>query len=306
MNNTHTHRHVRRHSAISLREVLLVLLVALLGGVTLYVSNDSNTAFGLLNQPVYADFVPVRITFRTDTLLSQPFLELNVVDRNKSATQVSGDDFDTSNPPAVTNVSAFNTRVGGEVMVYWTFPDHVTTVNVYRKNPTGKEEKIATNVTDNFYRDTNVENTVVYTYRVVSTVVDGDSVIESTADASEVTAVPTDTIAPQAPTDISVLQIDSAGGKGLHITWVNPTEEDVESIVVYRSVQYGTRGEQVATIPVTDPSEYNDTDAPTNTTVYYTVVAVDAAGNASSDDFQMPLPGNDSPFTPIGLTNESD
>ena len=308
MSTKQRHRHTSgRHAAVSAREVLLVLLIAVLGGIGIYVSTDTNTAFGLLTQPVYADFVPVQITFRSGALLSQPFLELNVVNRNKPTTQVAGDDFDTANPPAVTGLVALNTRIGGEVMVYWTFPAHVTNANVYRSDTTtNTETQIATALSANYYQDEHLENGTIYTYRVVSTVLngtgDGTDGVESQSIAPTAVVTPNDTIAPEPPTEVTVIQIDAAGGEGLHIAWTNPLQPDLDHIVVYRSAQFGSRGEQVASIAATDPAVYADATAPTNTSVYYTVVAYDAAGNASADDFQTPLPGNDSPFTPFGVS----
>jgi hypothetical protein len=200
-------------------------------------------------------------------------------------------------------LAALNTRVGGEVMVYWIFPDGVSTANVYRKEvATGTETQVATNVSTNYYQDENLENGTAYSYRVVSTVVNGTDTAESTATALTATVTPNDSIAPQPPSNITVSQIDENGGKGLRVEWTNPTEQDVDQVIVYRSEQFGTRGTQVATVPVTEPATIDDTEAPANTVVYYTVVAYDTAGNASSDDFQTPLPGNPSPFTPIADT----
>jgi hypothetical protein len=167
IHNVHRHS-LRTKALISLREWLLIVLVALLASVAIYTARDTNTAFGLLTQPVYADFVPVEITFREDVLFSESFFELDLQDRDLSAEQTKAVLFDTTNPPSITNLHVFNTRVGGEVMLYWSFPDGVTAASVYRTlQETGKEARIAESVTDSFVVDTEVTNRKAYTYRVV-------------------------------------------------------------------------------------------------------------------------------------------
>jgi len=304
-NHTHHHSSHTSRFAGSFREALLVVLVGALAFVAIYVSTDTNTAFGLLTQPVYADFVPVKVVFHSDVLLSEPFLELQLVNRNPSTQQVSGSIFDPTNPPPVTDLTALNTRIGSEVIVYWTLPAQVKTVNVYRANTTkGEAEvRVAENLAAEQYVDTTVVDGEVYVYRVITTVVDGEKIYESTATAPKTAVTPSDGIPPQAPTAVRVEQVDAVdGGLGLRITWTNPTAKDLAVLVIHRSTQLGSRGQKVASVPARDPAEYIDTEAPKNTPVYYTVVAYDNAGNASSDDFQMPLAGNSSPFTPIGAT----
>jgi fibronectin type 3 domain-containing protein len=304
--NHHT-KHTWRSLAL-VRESVLIFCVAILAGVAIYTSRSDNTAFGLLSQPVYADFIPVDIAFRDEVLLSQPFLELDVVDRDTSATQVEAQLFDSTNSPAVTDLTALNTRVGGEVMVYWAFPEGVAMANVYRSSVGSEETLLGARVAEPLFFDDQVENGEAYTYRVVSVVVDDtDTTKEFESSTSlEVVVTPVDLIAPHAPTDVRVATVDTDDGPALRIAWTNPPEKDTASLSIFRSTQFGTRGVFVGSVNVADDPVYTDATAPKNTDVYYTVVSYDEAGNSSSGDFQSPLPGNAFPFTPFGVeTNEA-
>jgi hypothetical protein len=129
-------------------------------------------------------------------------------------------------------------------------------------------------------------------------------VLFEAAVAPSAVAVSADVIAPSAPANVvvSLTEVTAEDGTvipALRITWTDPLEEDVAGFVLYRSTQFGTRGDSLGEL-VTGNPEYIDTTAPRNTPVYYTLVSRDLAGNMSSDDFQSPVPGNLSPFTPFG------
>ncbi len=305
IHSKHHHAARRLHSNLRFREVVLIILVGTLGAVAIYTSRDNNTAFGLLNQPVYADFVPVEITFRDDTLLSTSFLELDLPTTIDSATQVRAQLFDVTNPPEVQSFSALNTRVGGEVLLYWELPEGVSAVNIYRLAGEGTtEEQIAKQWSDTVFVDDALSQDTLYTYRITATVTDATTGIAYESQASQTASVlPEDRIPPLSPNEISISSVSVNGKAALRILWTYPSDDDIAAVRIFRSTYFGTRGEQIAQVEY-PKAEYFDTTAPANTTVYYTLVAVDEAGNASSADFQSPLPGNASPFTPFGLQTQ--
>lgn len=91
-----------------------------------------------------------------------------------------------------------------------------------------------------------------------------------------------DTTAPIAPTDILAEEIVSAGIK---LTWKNPTQ-DFNHSKVYRSEKLGSSGDLVAA-EVFSNSFLDKVSIAGGKIYYYTVRAVDAAGNESSNSNQL-------------------
>lgn len=277
------------------------MLLATLAGLSMYVARTDTTAFGLLSKPIEQDFVPVVVNFHTDILDDVPFLDLNVhAGQETQITQVEGAVLNPKTPPEPLTIRAQNARIGTEVVVSWTLPESSLTLrsNLYRTASTATtEELIAEHVEGEIWKDITALEDTTYTYRLHTAAQDVD--VPETWYESEksltVTITPKDTIAPAAPTNVivePVLTEDSAAA--LHITWTHP--EGTESVKIYRSERSDSRGALLTTVLVTDAAEYTDTTAPDNTTVWYTLVSVDAAGNTSSEDFALPVPGNPEPF----------
>ena len=91
-----------------------------------------------------------------------------------------------------------------------------------------------------------------------------------------------DTTAPTAPTDILAEEIVSAGVK---LTWKNPTQ-DFNHSKIYRSEKLGSSGDLVAA-EVFSNSFLDKVSVVGGKIYYYTVRAVDAAGNESSNNNQL-------------------
>ncbi|MCL5411185.1 MAG: carboxypeptidase regulatory-like domain-containing protein [Patescibacteria group bacterium] len=108
-----------------------------------------------------------------------------------------------------------------------------------------------------------------------------------------------DTTPPSAPTGVSVTNAESGA---LTIAWTNPTS-DFSYAKVYRSTTSGSLGTVIANNQT--GTSYKDTGLTNGTTYYYTVRAVDAAGNESTNTAQVSgtpsgtgLPNTGAPFIP--------
>ncbi|MFC1597915.1 fibronectin type III domain-containing protein [Patescibacteria group bacterium] len=304
---TKKQQQARCQAWLRMKEVAFIGLIGMVAALSMYTARDDHSAFGLLtpSQIAYAQQMPVITSFRSGVLVEEPFLELEMYPQPKGEQQVAATLLDPKNPPPVEKLEAYNTRVGDEVSLFWTRPASVLTVDIYRAEvdeearpeELAAEELVAENVADLVYLDTTVKDDVAYQYRVVSvSQVDGIKYSATNSPAVEVT--PSDEIPPQMPTN--VLATSTANGaSGLTITWTNPTEEDFDHVKIFRSAQYGERGEKIAEVSQAKPTQYLDSTVKANQVYYYSVVAYDTAGNGSSDAFQMPEVGNEYPFTPI-------
>ena len=313
-------KQLEERPSITPKEVVLIGLVGVVAALALYSQNDASTSFGLLDQPAVATELSIITSFRDAVLLERPVLELDMTMRGEVPQQISGRLFDVEYPPSVNDLTVLNTRIGGEVVLFWDMHSNVPAVNIYRtmeKTPIvderdvatvplevtpAKEELIAEGLTEEMYIDADVQNGKTYTYRVVSVTTDGNVVYYS-PDAI-VTVVPADVIPPNPPTQVVVAEYDQqVTGSGVLITWVNPTDEDFERIDVYGTEQYGTRGTLLGSIEADQKPEYYHEAAEPNVLYYYTVIAVDKAGNESTFDYQLPAVGNVEPFTPFFASN---
>ncbi len=301
----------RKRRWLFAKEVTLLVLVGVVAGLSMYVARDDSTALGLLpGRPALADQLPVIRQFRTSVLVSEPFLELDIRESANPASQVEGRLFDPTDPPPVTDLNVLNTRIGNEVALFWSMPEDILRVSIYRTELTDVDEEtqkkrntegelIAEDVTGNSYIDDTVEDGVVYQYEVVSQydykgkVYLGSGVVE--------TVIPSDEVPPAAPTNVIVRSRNEGKEAALEVLWVHPTAEDFDLVRVYRSSTYGNRGEEVAVVRSGQTGAYLDTEVDPNERYYYTVVAYDEAGNASSIDFQAPAPGNTAPFEPFSV-----
>ncbi|MFH1426236.1 MAG: hypothetical protein ABIG66_02270 [Candidatus Kerfeldbacteria bacterium] len=293
--------------SLFIREVIFIMLVAVVGGLAVYTSRDDHSAFGLFNRPAYAQEMPAIISFRSDVLTGEAFLELELYPQAVSAEQVEATLADPKTPPPVSDLTVLNTRVGDEVALFWTRPEFVQMVNIYRATIDGSTVKDRKLIAEGFsgleYIDDTVQNRVRYEYSVVSVNEVGGKTYAS-ADSPSVLITPTDEIPPSPPRNVGITPVLESQKTGLLLTWELSGEEDVDLVRLYRSTSYGNRGEELAAIKKKAPQEYFDAVDP-NKTYYYTVVSVDASGNSSSDDFQMPTAGNSLPFTPFDQEDET-
>jgi hypothetical protein len=141
-------------------------------------------------------------------------------------------------------------------------------------------QQIATSPTPD-YLDQTAQYGKDYAYIVRSVVLGGPTLLES-ADSNAATVTPKDVFPPSAPQGIvaAVLPGDTSGQLVADLSWAINPEADVAGYRVYRSEQEGTRGSPVTPDLLPTPA-YRDTSVQPNTRYWYTVTAVDRAGNES-------------------------
>jgi hypothetical protein len=149
----------------------------------------------------------------------------------------------------------------------------------------GKEEPrfAALSFTEtNGYRDTSFgfEHTYVYMVRSVIRVEGGE--LES-SDSQAVTVTPRDTFPPAPPQGLvaAVLPGSTTGTVLVDLSWSINLETDLAGYRVYRSEQEGTRG-QLLTADLLPTPAVRDTSVEPGHRYWYTVTAVDHAGNESA------------------------
>lgn len=306
----------------------MVTLVGALAALAIYSRREDAVAFGLV--PASATTTPVITSFRTGIFAEKSLLQLNILGAQSqsaavaSASQAEVVTFNPQTPPPVQEPRALNTNLGGEIALFWHMPvgasgeELVKTVNIYRQKgewQLGVEATmVAAKLAATSYTDNTVEEGKSYSYKIVSVVEHGGEDYEA-MDTEIVMATAADTVAPTTPSNVMVVNMDSdaqgaSAGTVVKVSWENPLQKDFDHVAIFRSTQYGVRGAAIkifdsinktneAKALVAAPTEYLDQNVQPNTTYYYTIVAYDAAGNASAGDFSIPTPGNLQPFVPI-------
>ena len=148
----------------------------------------------------------------------------------------------------------------------------------------------------NSYRDGAFEFGKTYLYIVRSVVLAEGSSLES-SDSSPVVVAPLDTFPPGAPQGLvaAVLPGAEPGTLLADLSWSINLETDLAGYRVYRSGQQGTRG-QVLTPELLPTPSVRDTSVQLGQRYWYSVTAVDRAGNESAAsaavavDMTQPLP----------------
>jgi hypothetical protein len=151
--------------------------------------------------------------------------------------------------------------------------------------PQGKNEApsslLATSET-NSYRDTSFAFDHTYVYVVRSVIQADGSELESAA-STPVTVTPRDTFPPATPQGIvaALLPGAAAGALVVDLSWSISLEADLAGYRVYRSEQEGTRGQILSPDLLPTPA-VRDTSVEPGHRYWYTVTAVDRAGNESA------------------------
>ena len=137
------------------------------------------------------------------------------------------------------------------------------------------------------YRDAAFDYGKTYVY-VVRTVLSGEGSGVESSDSRTVTIKPVDTFPPAAPQGLVAAVIGEAtGGKiVVDLSWSINVEADLAGYRVYRSEQQGTLGEALNSELVATPS-YRDTTAASGKKYWYSVKAMDRAGNESQASEQV-------------------
>ncbi|MEK7158649.1 MAG: hypothetical protein AAB733_03715 [Patescibacteria group bacterium] len=200
---------------------------------------------------------------------------------------------DPYQPLPPTDFMVVNPQTGDRVILQWKDANDLgaSTVKIYRS----QDEGLTFEVLDTVARGEEkvVDSAVVVdrgvVYRLTSVNQEG---VESVS-TPDVAAVPTDTIAPQAPTDVVVTPTP---GKGVVLTWKKPTEDDLAGVRIYRSIEKGVLGTLIAD-RVTGESALDET-AESGVVYHYVLTSVDAHGNESAHRIP-PAAGRANPFIPF-------
>jgi fibronectin type 3 domain-containing protein len=151
--------------------------------------------------------------------------------------------------------------------------------------PQGKNEApsslLATSET-NSYRDTSFAFDYTYVY-VVRSVTQADGSELESATSPPLIVTPRDTFPPVAPQGLvaALLPAASPGALVVDLSWSISLETDLAGYRVYRSEQEGTRG-QVLNQELLPTPAVRDTSVQPGHRYWYTVTAVDRAGNESA------------------------
>jgi hypothetical protein len=131
------------------------------------------------------------------------------------------------------------------------------------------------------YEDRGFDYGKTYAYMVRSAVPVDGGLLES-ADSKTAIVTPNDTFPPAAPQSVvaAVLPGASAGSYVVDLSWGINVETDLAGYRVYRSESEGTRGTLVAPDLLLTPA-FRDTSVQGGHSYWYTVTAVDRAGNES-------------------------
>jgi hypothetical protein len=208
-------------------------------------------------------------------------------------------------PAAIVSVAARVTESGVELT--WTEPsgtaaespiNAITSYRIYRSEihpsavaspPQGfSPERTVTRATllasseTNSYRDTSAVFDHTYAYTVRSVIwVEGNEVESS--DSQPVTVAPRDIFPPSVPQGLvsALLPGGAAGTVAVELSWSINIETDLGGYRVYRSEQEGTRGQLVTPDLLPTPA-VRDTSVEPGHRYWYSVTAVDRAGNESA------------------------
>jgi hypothetical protein len=131
------------------------------------------------------------------------------------------------------------------------------------------------------YRDTFFDFGKTYLYVIRSVVLAEGSALES-SDSPPSIVTPRDIFPPAAPHDLVVAILPGAapGSLEIHLSWSINLETDLAGYRVYRSEEPGTRGHLLTPDLLPTPS-YRDTSVLLGHRYWYSVTAVDRAGNES-------------------------
>ena len=147
----------------------------------------------------------------------------------------------------------------------------------------------------NAYSDTLFEFGKIYVYQVRSVVVADGNSIESD-DSAPAIITPRDTFPPAPPQNVVAAEIPAADSAiSVELSWSINLENDLAGYRVYRSERQGERGKLLNVELLLSPA-YRDISVQPTLQYWYTVTAVDRAGNESEPseaalaDLTKPLP----------------
>jgi predicted phage tail protein len=132
------------------------------------------------------------------------------------------------------------------------------------------------------YRDSGFDYGKTYAY-VVRSVVDSPAGVLESSDSPQAVVTPKDIFPPAAPQGIvAAIQPGATPGSVLvELSWAINVEPDLAGYRVYRSEQEGAQGSLITPDLLPSPA-YRDTSVQPGQHYWYTVTAVDRAGNESA------------------------
>ena len=139
------------------------------------------------------------------------------------------------------------------------------------------------------YQDTGFDFDKTYVYVVRSVISEGGSLLES-GDSRPAILTPKDTFPPAAPQDIvaTTLPGSSPGTSVVDLSWTINLETDVAGYRVYRSESENERG-VLLTLGLLPTPSFSDNTVVSGRRYWYTVTAVDRAGNESAPSAVSPV-----------------
>jgi hypothetical protein len=134
----------------------------------------------------------------------------------------------------------------------------------------------------NAYKDGAFDFGKTYVYIVRPVIMAGDAALESNDSAPAIVAA-RDTFPPAAPQGLVTVLLPGEvhGTSQLDLTWSISLETDLAGYRVYRTEEHGTRG-QLLTLELLPTPAYRDTSVVLGHRYWYSVTAVDRAGNEST------------------------
>jgi hypothetical protein len=131
------------------------------------------------------------------------------------------------------------------------------------------------------FQDTQFEFGASYVYSVRSVAQYPDASVES-SDSNLAAVTPRDTFPPAAPQELIVVLVPAQGDAAAHLelSWAISPETDLAGYNVYRSEQESTQGSRINTDLLLTPA-FRDMNTQPGYRYFYTVTAVDRAGNES-------------------------
>lgn len=126
---------------------------------------------------------------------------------------------------------------------------------------------------DTSYNDTGLENGKLY-YYILQALNNKNKEVNRSSEISAAACAP-DQDPPSDPTDLDIINNQN----DLVITWIDPTDEDLNFVNVYRSLK-AEKGEKIALVQKS-VQVYTDSNVEPGKTYYYTLTAVDKSGMES-------------------------
>lgn len=208
------------------------------------------------------------------------------------------------NPLPPTQVVAKNTGLGNRVLLQWSTPlgQAYDGIEIYRavSEVMADAELVTADELSaaGYYFDTGVENKSVYYYYLRS--YRGAAADKVYSDWSDIISViPTDDTPPAPPLLVSVQSLTAADANkataGIVIAWTSSTSSDTATYRIYRSAEAGRLGTLLDEVG-SDVTAARDTEIQAGVTYYYTVTAVDGAGNESATTVLAGNTGHSNPF----------